>query len=266
MSGNITFSDLIYFYRIKKLKNKVSWINSLFYGAFGLILSGFFEFRIYFIEFLALSGIFMVSFSLNDFYDYKIEKDRNHAGIMVKKTGAVKTLVLCLLPAVLAFPAVFLNSFSKILILVFAILSVFYSAPPLRIKRFSKSTPSVLCAGILFLQAYGSLKPISLNAVIMAFLIMLFHLTVEQIHRISEGAKSFALLKALPFVYLLFSVLFSSLNALFIVSVFFSLFRIRALKNIEKQDFKKLRMDLKSGIYSLQEFAVYIAAGILGYF
>lgn len=269
MAEKINFNDLLYFYRIKRLKNKVSWINSLFYGLFGMLLAGIFNFKIYFAEILILSGIFMLSFSLNDYFDFKLENDDNFIKTLVKKKIITekKVFFLCLLPLVLLPLAFFLNKISRLFFLIFALISVFYSVPLFRLKRFSKSLPSVLCAGLLFLQAYSSLRAVGIKAALMCILILVFHLMVEQIHRISEGKKGLRLLKALPFVYFLLSLLFSYVNKIFLISSFFSLFRIKALTKINKNtDFKKLRYSLKSEVYSLHEFLIYLFFGVLGYF
>jgi len=211
----------------------------------------------------------MLSFSLNDYFDFKIENDNNFIKTLIKKGRITKkkAFFLCLVPSSLMIAVFFLNNISRILFLIFSLISIFYSVPPFRLKKLSKSVPSVLCAGILFLQAYSSLRAVGLRAVLMFVLILVFHFMVEQIHRISEGKKGLKLLKALPFIYFLISLLFSAFDKIFLVSSFFALFRIKSLAKISnKSDFKNLRQDLKSELYSLHEFLVYSIMGILGYF
>ena len=265
--------DFVYFYRIRTWKNKNTWLTTLMYAFFGYIVASNFNPFLIAINTLVLSGIAMCLFALNNLFDFKLNGENNFIGEQIKKGLSYKKALIYSFAPLLTFPLVlFTNITATVLALTVLILGLFYTLPSFRAK--DKKYGWLLNAvgvGVVFLQAYFAIGGVLNTTIIMLLvIILLFHTYVDCFHILAdhklretkiEIKKIKKLVRSMPIVSLLISLLFAIFNPIFLITSFFSLVRLKALRKIDSTDHCKIRFSafgpFISPLYSSYEFAVY---------
>ena len=260
------FLDLLRFYRILPWEKKGSWVKLLGYTVLGWALSHPSSFTV-FTDFLAVTGIFMYGFSLNDYFDFLLERDSNYLGELLK-TGRLtrrQALSLILLPLLLLLPSLLLPLPSFLLLLLFLLLSALYSLPGVRISRRErlKFLFSPFSALLLTLQALllsGSPSPAEWG---LLFLILLFHYHVNSFYSLERGWRGRRLLPLFPALSLLSSLPLLLLSPFFLLTTLFSSLRIWSLGRMG-EDFHTLRSRLVGPPLFSEELLGYLLLGLAG--
>ena len=274
-------SDLLYFYRIQGWGNKLTSWRPIGYTFLGYLMTGGFRVLPIVFNSLAVLGILAFSYSLNNYFDWKIQKEDNFLATQVQQKGLAKRLALiyCFLPLLFS-PFIFLihSRTAIFLFIVVFLLVLFYSLPPVRLKkrRFFGFIASPLGAVLLFLQGYSvlGLDFNNTNVVLLAVIIFLFQCYLETVHIIKDffdekEVKKVGLETALklkwqfPLLSLSVSLLFSFFSPFFLITALFSLVRMGIVRKVNIKNIPRMRANLFSPILSLYEFGFY---GILGIF
>jgi len=279
--------ELLYFYRLRNWENKICGLRVICYAIFGYMMAGQFDFLLILVNTLAIFGVMMCYYPLADYFDYKVEKERNFLASKIEKSElSVKELPFyILLPLLLIFPLVFINRLFSLnpvpiilLFLGFALLFI-YSFPQTRLKerKITGIVVAPLGAALLFLQAYSLLGDLNLNILLLFILVLVYHYYLEMLHIIDDYfiksktgevkiEKSLKLLEKIPLVSLIISLLFSFFNLIFLITVPFSLIRMRAVNKIKIENIHKMRSNIFSPLLSIYEFGIYGILGVLGLF
>ena len=278
----LTLNDLLYFYRIRAWGNKLTSWRPIGYTLLGYLMAGRFEFLPIFFNSLAVFGTLAFSFSLNDYFDWKIQEEDNFLAIQVqqKKLTEKLALIYCFLPLLFLPFILFVYSGTAIfLFLTFFLLVLFYSLPLIRLKqkKLLGFLASPLGAVILFLQGYSVLSyPYfsNLNIFLLAVIIFLFQCYLEILHIIKDSfdmneIKEMNLERALklkwqfPLFSLFVSLIFSFFSPFFLITSLFSIVRMGMARKANIYNIPKMRANLFSPVLSLYEFGFY---GVLGIF
>jgi 4-hydroxybenzoate polyprenyltransferase len=253
----------------------------LAYAVLGYSVAGYYDWLQIIFSLVVLSGIFMVLFALNDFYDFKLEKERNFISEIIRKGLLTPraALIFAFLPLFLVAGLWGIESvWSVYLALAFALIGVLYSLPPLRLKRKAGWVYSPVCAGLIFLHSFFISGNLNVSIIILLVLAVLLHLYTEVIHKLEESqAEKFVpeekragylkYLKLIPVLSVFVSLVGMYFNLVFAVAFLFSLVRaIQASRLGIKTDFYKLHRNILSPAYAPYEFAVFILVGPLGVF
>jgi hypothetical protein len=278
----LALKDLIYLYRLRPWGEKLSSFRMLGYTIFGYLMVGVINIPIILINTLAVIGVLLSGFLLNDYYDFKIQKENNFLAAKFKDgfLNDKNFFVYLIAPLFLIVPIFLIGRFVEInnifLFSVFAglFLIIFYSVPSIRLKERKilgfLTTP--LAVSFLFLQAYTIFKAPDLNIILLVVIIFLFQCYLETLHIIKDSKDSaekmkinlkdvFKFLKIFPLISFFASVLFLFFNPFFIVTAIFSLIRLNEANNIKIKNVQKIRANPFSLVLSLYEFGIY---GILG--
>lgn len=274
--------EYLYFYRILNWENKISGIRPIGYTLLGFLVAGHFNFLPLLFLSLAELGALMFVYSLNDYFDWKIQKERNFLSsrIKEKKISEKQALFLSFLPAALLFFIVFVGKPLPIyLFLIGVLLLFFYSFPPLRFKdkRILGFLIPPLAIFIHFLRAYLVFEVINIDVILLAVLVLFFQGYLETLHVIGDSQikeeivkvkpeKALQLLKYFPLASVLLSIIFALFNSIFLISTIFSLVRLKALTKFKIKNIHQIRVNLFSPELSLYEFGIYGVLGLLGWF
>lgn len=265
------------FYRVK------DWIKNLGIVVIGLVLAGSLDIRIFLVILTHTSFLLAHSFSINDFYDFKLMKEANYISKKIKKgTSEQRILAFTLLPlfGILA-TSLFLPFNSLMFTLLFILFFNMYSCPPLRLKRnwfFSLFINSLCIGAFLFLISYFSAAGSLTNKAVMLVVIFFNYIfSTELIHQISHmkkdkkarirsfpnaygiknSLKLFQLSQSIVVImslYLLYVDFY--LYTIFIGTIVFSLSRILKVRGfyLKRTNFKKMR----NRMYGLYEGLYYL--------
>lgn len=277
--------EFLYFYRVINWGNKVSGVRPIGYTFLGYFMTGVFKPLPIFLNTIAIFGALLFWYSINDYFDWRIQKERNFLATKIEKGLSEKRVLLyCFLPLLFLFPLIFLidynNGYSPILFFTILLFASFYSSPPLRFKQ-KKIVGAIippLGASILFLQAYCLLRNPSLSIILLATLILIFQSYLETLHimedllykeevkKIKDPQKISSLLRNLPLLSFGVSLGFSFVNHWFLITSFFSLIRFAVTRKVSLENIHRIRTNLLSPVWSLYEFGIYGFLGILHLF
>lgn len=257
--------ELLFFYRVKGWKNKLSCLRFMVYPLLGFSLSPFEPVKMT-VDTLAVLGGSMSAYALNDYFDFKLKGEENFSSRVTRKMGERKTLILALLP-LLPLPLALLTTlptFFLLLSLLFLTLS--YSAPPLRLKekKWGLLIPP-LCSPLLFLQAHLALLPHpSERAFLLLPLLFLFQLHLEILHLLDVGkVKEIKWLKIIPLSHFFLSSSLSLVDPFFLIGAFSSCVRFLAVRRMkEETNFFELRKKAWRPEVFAEELALYAVAGL----
>jgi len=275
--GRVNFA---YFFRIRGVMNKNSWLPSLMYVLLGYAIAANFNPFILVVNTIAIASIFMCIFALNNLFDYWIDKERNYIGCLInkKEMSFKKGVAYCLLPLTALFLLAFLPSISVVLAILFLGFGIAYSLPPFRLKTRKRGwLVNPLCAALVFLEGFFAVSGNPRVEVIMlTVIILLFHSYAEGLHILTDyhlGEKAInpektkALIRKIVLLGVIVSAGFFLFNPVFLVTILFSLIRLLYLKNIDKRALYRLRFRVLepfiSPIYSAYELAIYGILGVL---
>ncbi len=276
--------ELLYFYRILNWKDKISGVRPLGYTIFGYLMAGTFDFLPIFLNTLAIFGALVFCYGLNDYFDWKLQKENNFLSYKLKRKelSEKKALGYYFLPILFYIPFFIIASKTSVIIfLVGFLLILFYSLEPVRFKKrkFIGFIFPPLAVSLLFLEGYSVLGVLNLNIYLLAILIFIFQCYLEALHvledsYIKEETKKIRnikniekLVNNLPLFSFVISLVFSFINPVFLITSFFSIIRFFFIRNIDvKKEIKKIRRDIFSLKWSLYEFLVYGIFGILHIF
>jgi len=254
--------NLIKFYRVNV------WSKIVGIPLIGILLT---EFNFQLISLVILSALLALahSFSLNDFFDFKLAKERNYISKISERYGEKIIESLILLPFIFALIIGFyISSISFLILFCYFSLSFLYSCPPFRLKRhylLSILTCSICMGGLLFLFGFFSLTTkLTFEAFVFFIIFFFYFMFVELVHQIDHmridkksGIRSFpitfgvnktlSLLKFTQLIPLLISIIALILNfrlhLIFTGSIFFCLLRIVKVETVckKKLNIKQLR-------------------------
>lgn len=277
------FKSPLYFYRILGWKDKMTGINSLGYTILGYLMTGKFNFLPLFLNALAILFGIMFAFSINNYFDWKTQKEKNFLGKIIeeKKISQRKALFFCFLPLIFGFLIISFSLTKKLipllpffLYLIISFLTLFYALPPIRLKekKFIGFLAVPLGSFLIFLQGYFIFGKLSLGFVLFSLLLFLFMVYLEIFHNLEDSLvkeevkkisqdKALKLLKMLPWASLYTSFAFFLLKPIFLVSSLFSLVRLVSLEKFKIKNIRRIRRNNFSLQLSFYEFFIY---GILG--
>lgn len=276
--------EFLYFYRIINWENKISGVRPIGYTIFGYLMAGTFSFLPLFLNTLAIFGALIFCYGLNDYFDWKLQKEKNFLSYKLKKKELTKkeALEYYFLSLFLFLPFFIITSkISLILFLAGFLLILFYSIKPIRFKKikFLGFIFPPLAVSLLFLEGYSILGALSLNIYLLAILIFIFQCYLETLHvledsTIKEETKKIKnarnvekLAKNLPLVSFAVSLFFSFINPVFLITSFFSMVRFFSIRKINaKREIIKIRRNVFSLKWSLYEFLIYSILGVLNLF
>lgn len=273
--------DYLYLYRIISWQGRTPWTRGLAYVALGYATAAEWLLLPLLINFLIISGLAMSAFALNDFFDYKLNRENNFIGkklqsgeLSSRQVGIISALPLLALGLI-----IFLESrIAQILLIAFFLITLLYNLPPFRLKNKSGWIYSPVCAVIGFLESFFVLGQWNLSILGLTILVALFHFYTEMVHILEEfqtgerqnaitQKRALVFFRFIPWLSLLTGLVFMPINYVFTTAVFFSAVRIIAGWKIDLSfNFYKLHRRLLSLVYSSYEFGVYIIAGAFGSF
>jgi 4-hydroxybenzoate polyprenyltransferase len=267
---------------LKKFYKVNTWIKNLGIGIVG-ILSATLNPNLFYslLILLQLSLLQMHSFSMNDYFDFKVWKERNYIGELIRKKKIKENIAifLTLLPLVfLSFILFFLKSPYSFFPALYVFIFFLYQSSFFRFKNHWISylilTPTGLGI-ILYLYPHlffsNSLTDKSIVFSIIFFSYVAFH---EMIHMIAHMQKDkirtlphvigrkrtleFSLIfLIIPSIVAIIVLLFNPLaNLIFIGTLFFSILRILKIKSLDinKTNFEEIR----NKFYGVHEGIYYI--------
>lgn len=269
--------DYLYFYRILNWGNKISGIRPIGYTFLGYLMAGNFNLLLLFLNTLAIFGVLFFSYSINDFFDWKVQKEKNFLGQRIEKRNLKEweAIILCFFPLFLIIfiiPILRENLYSLYFFCAFFVISVFYSLPPFRFKtkKFLGILIPPLGAFFLFLQGYLILKNPESKIIALAIILFLFQFYLEILHiiddsLIKEEAKKMRqetglfFARYVPVFSFVISLIFAIfLDKVFFVTVFFSMIRFFSVRRINlRKEIVKIRKNVFSLELSLYEFLIY---------
>lgn len=278
----LTAKEIINFYRLKNLNSKLSALRPLGHLFFGYLIAFHFELQPIMLNTTAVVGVLVSSYALNDFFDWKIQKERNFLSDLIA-SGKIRknfALLLSALPLLLSFLVFLTDSrVSIFLFLVGAVLSITYSIPPFRFKERGVIglVISPITMVILFLQGYFLFGEGTLAVLILALILLLFQSQLEFLHTLEDSTvekevrkinNQVALkwLKTLPLLSIFVALIATFYYPLFFVSIVFSFLRFYSYKNFSLNEAAAARRNLLSLKLSLYEFGLYGFFATLGWF
>jgi len=256
--------DVWKFYRVK------DWVKNLGIPLVALFLARQLEILAFFIILIHSSFLLAYSFSINDFFDFKLMEENNYTSKKIKQGAPERgVLLLILLPFFGIFAtSLFLPFRTIVLTLIFIILFGIYSCPPLRLKRhwlFSLLINPICIGVLLFLISYFSMSNQLTNKAFMFVIVFFSYIfSTELIHQIAHMKKDKkARIRSFPneygirttlriFQFAQFIVAAASLyllyidfylHAIFIGTILFSLLRTSKVRafDVKSTDFEKMR-------------------------
>jgi len=286
--------EFLYFYRILNWKNKISGIRPIGYTLFAYLMTGLlhpklFIFnsigKIFIFNLLAVFGALIFLYSVNDYFDWKLQKEENFLGLKIenKNLKEWQVLIFCFLPLLfLGFliPVQKQSLNSICLFIIFFIIAFFYSLPPVRLKTkkiigiFIPSTG----AALLFLQGYLIFRFITFKIIALSVILFFLQLYFEMLHILEDSFSkkeikkmktedSLKIIKTLPIFTFFLSLAFAIfISPVFLITSFFSIIRFLFLRNFTVDKVKKARRNLFSPRWSLYEFLIYSIFGTLHLF
>lgn len=286
--------DILYFYRIVNWKNKVSGLRPIGYTLFAYLMTGLlhpklFIFnsigKLFIFNIFAVFGALIFLYCMNDYFDWKIQKEENFLGFKIKnkKLKEWQVLIFCFLPLLfLGFliPVQKQSLNSIYLFIIFFIITLFYSLPPIRLKTkkiIGIFIPSI-GALLLFLQGYLIFRFITPKIIALSVILFLLQLYFEMLHILEDSfsekeskkmnsKNGLKIIKNLPIFTFFLSLAFAVfISPIFFITSFFSVIRFLFLKNFTVDKAKKARRNLFSPRWSLYEFLVYGGFAIFNLF
>ncbi|MCK4527773.1 hypothetical protein KAW18_10420 [candidate division WOR-3 bacterium] len=272
--------EFLYFYRVINWEKKISGVRPIGYTFLGYMMAGVFKPVPIFLNTIVISAALIFWYSINDYFDWKIQKERNYLGTKIEEGLSEKRILFyCFLPLLFLSPLFFIinrnNISSLLLLLIILLFTTFYSSPPFRFKQ-NKIVGIIIPpigASILFLQAYCLSRNPGINIILLAILICLFQLYLETLHimndflyeeetkKIKDLKNVSRLLRNLPLISLVVSLGFAIINPLFLITSAFSIVRFITIRRVTLKNIQRVRANFFSPIWSLYEFGIY---GILG--
>lgn len=270
-------SEIINLYRLFT-REKVSSMRLLLYVILGLTFAGSLHITLFICDLIFVFGGILFASLLNDYFDFKLLGEANIIGKLISngKVSEKKAFLLiwlpCILPFGLFFPMLQLGAspIAMTMLIVSFFLSLFYCAPPLRLKNkafFGLVTPPI---GIylLFFQAVILLKIPGRITLIICALVFIFSWYLEFIHLADDavrkneltkisGGTAMEAAKAIGISAIIFSIVILPISSIGYVALFYWIIRMIVIWQKDPQDIKKLRSSLFSRIYCIEEFAVY---------
>jgi len=273
--------DILFYYRLLNWRDKISCLRPLAYTFLGYAMAAQFELGLAGRNALAVAGILAGSYALNDYFDYVLNGEKNFTSNLIESGQLSGRWVYLLgwLPLVLCIAIPWQKVTPVILLLVLLILTIIYSLPWIRLKDrkiWGFITPPV-CAVIIFLQGYTLFGNFNAKVLMLAILLFLFHLYVEALHQLADYVSDndkiqmgeeeiFNLLHLFPLLSLISAVIFSFYHLLFLLTVFFSVVRLLALRKFDPAEILRIRKNIFSPLWSIYEFAIYGVLGLTGCF
>jgi hypothetical protein len=270
--GGEEMIDPLRFYRMIRWKRKLPFTRFLGYPLLGMAVGPegalpSFPFSLYLVDGLAITGILMFSYSLNDYFDFLLEGDSNYVGELLKTERLTRrqALLLVLLPLLLFLPSFLLPLPSLLLLLLFLLLSALYPLPGVRINRRErlKFLSSPFSAFLLTLQALLLSGPSSPRGWGLLALVLLFHYHASSFYSLEKGWGSRRFLPLFPTLSLLLSLFLLVLSPFFLLTTLFSPLRLWSLRGMG-EDFHTLRSRLVGPPLFSEEFLAYLFLGLVG--
>lgn len=276
--------EFLYFYRIINWENKISGVRPIGYTFFGYLMAGTFSFLPLFLNTLAIFGALIFCYGLNDYFDWKLQKEKNFLSYKLKNKELAKkeALEYYFLPLAFLVPFFFIASILSLIIFwIGFLLILFYSVKPIRFKKikFLGFIFPPFAVSLLFLEGYSVLGVFNLNIYLLAILIFIFQCYLEAFHvledsKIKEETKKIKnikniekIVKNLPLFSFALSISFSFINPVFLITSLFSMIRFFSLRRIDtKREINKIRRNVFLPQWSLYEFLIYGIFSLLGLF
>lgn len=264
--------DLLYFYRLKTWRNKLSCLRFLGYPAIGFALSPTINPWKAGLDTLAIVGVSMFAYTINDYFDFKRLGEENFLSRWMKQGASERKILGTTFLPLSLFPLVILmNSLSFLTLLTILLLTSAYSAPPLRLKeRRGGALIPPLCAPLLMFQAHVSLSPSpSLEVLLLSPILFLFQSYMECLHILDvkpRPGRILTTLKAIPLGSIFLSAIFSLLNPIFLVTLTSSVIRAWGVRHVGPEtDFLKLRSNVLGKAVFGEELLGYVGVGLLAH-
>ena len=269
-----------------KFYNVGAWIRNLGIPLIGILSLGFVPNLIYVIIILLQLALLQAwSFSINNYFDARIRKEKNYIASLLEVYSSKKILFLCVLPLIFLIFSFFVFRGNIIFLIIYIFLYDFlYEFPPFILKRssFFSILASPICLTLLpYLYAYLSFTNMfsikSITFLVILFFYMAFH---EIIHQVAHSEKEKVLPKSLGIKggirvtkFILLVPVFISIavialdfekNLIFMITIIFSIFRLRKLSKIQPKPeaFQKIKYSWHK-FYSVHEGFLYIIFLIL---
>lgn len=276
--------ELLYFYRILNWENKISGARPIGYLFLGYLIAGNFDFLLIFLNTFAIFGVLIFCYGMNDYFDWKIQKEKNFLSYKLKKKEITDKEALKYYFLPLAFCIPFFIIASKISLIIFLmgfLFILFYSVRPIRFKKikFLGFIFPPLAVSLLFLEGYSILGIFNIDVYLLAILIFIFQCYLEAFHvledsKIKEETKKIKdvkriekIAKTLPFFSFILSIFFSLINPFFLITSFFSIIRFFSLRKVNiKKEINRIRRNIFLPQWSLYEFLFYGILGLLHLF
>lgn len=280
------FKSVLRFYRILGWKEKMTSLGSLGYAILGYSIAREFQFLPLFLNILIVFFGALFAFSINNYFDWQCQKERNFLGEKIEegKIGQRKALFLCFLPSIfgililgISFKFNLISPLSATLLIFLFLLTLFYALPPIRLKekKFLGFISVPLGGLLIFLQGYFIFGKLYFDFILLAILIFLFEIYLEILHSLEDALvleetkkinlqKALKLLKILPATSFFTSFGFAFFNPLFLNTSFFSLLRLFSLRNFQIEKIHQIRSNFLSLPLSFYELFIYGAFGLFG--
>jgi len=273
--------DVARFFRVHPAEGKFSSIRPLGYTLLGYAVAPIAPVSGIVLNTLAIAGVLMFAYSLNDYYDHFIGGERNSVGNAIARgrLSAAKALGLCCAPLLLLPVLLFgVPPVSFVLALALALLCLVYSLPGVALKHTAAQFAAApLSAGLLFVQAFLVSGALDAAVLCLLCLVVLNHFVLESLHclhdAVVEGTygrkEAFAarVLRCLPWASAVVSAAFAFVHPVFLVGLAFSLIRVVCLRGFDPRGahFRRLR-NVFHPVLPTYEYLAYAAVGLLGGF
>jgi 4-hydroxybenzoate polyprenyltransferase len=271
--------DFLYFYRILRWKDKTTSTRIVLHSILGYLLAGKFVLSPIFLNTLAVFAGAIFCYSFHDYFDWKLNKNGNFLSAKMKegKLTEKKALIYCLFPLMFfLISLIFLKNLQSVLLLLCFLLVILYFLPPFRFRegKILRFIVPPLAELIIFWEGYLIFGHLETAIILFSILMFIFLVFIEIMHNIEHTLSGeeknkinqntlLKLFKNHPIISLIISLFFSFYNRIFLITSFFSLVRLMALREFKIEDVKMVRKNLILPQWSLYEFLIYGIIGII---
>ncbi len=283
----LSLVEWLQFYRLQDWEHKINLTRLLLYVVLGWAAAGTTNIQGLLRASAALAAVLMFAGAWSDYWDFRIEGQRNRLSTLVQGGRLPVRFALPLALAPLPAAAVFMWAGSRVavepavgLLLVFLLgFLALYAAPPVRFKArvpFGFFAAPIGAAATVLI-GWGMVAPWNAVTIPLAALVLLFHCYAECLHvlddvivpgetrKLSVQAAQ-GLVRWFPLGSAACAAIFSVRHPMFLLGVLCGFVRRRALSRLQTHDNRlhAARTNLFNPVFCLPEFLAYAIVGWLG--
>ncbi len=272
--------DMADYYRLRRFDTLVPGYRALLYTVLGYAAAGQIDLKLIMVNTLVIGLLFMFFGAYDNYWDWRLLGEQNGTRAVIERRGLSQRagLFLACVPYGLTLPLMGqlrvwrVSWISEAIVWLLAALGFAYMTPGIRLKSRRLSffmAPAWAC--LLFLQAAFLSGTERCHPMILALSGAIFALQcqAELLHRLDDGGATAAApalrawLYRLPWIVLGVSLAAAWWMPLLLNTAVWWLVRLWALRRVDLSRLSTLRRQVWHPVWSLYEFGIYAAAGIM---